>query len=92
MGPGDSKLSRHAPPFYCSKKEDLELLDSDPGKARANAYDLVLNGNEIGGGSIRINDAMLQEKIFDLWDSPKTNRNSLVLANAQYGAHPTVVH
>lgn len=53
-------------PFTSPKLEDIELLDSDPGKVRANAYDLVINGVEIGGGSIRIHDKMLQNKMFKL--------------------------
>ena len=78
-------------PFTAPKIEDLELLDSDPGKARANAYDLVLNGNEIGGGSIRINDAMLQEKMFALLGFTKKQAQEQFgfLINAlQYGAPP----
>lgn len=53
-------------PFTSPKLEDIELLDSDPGKVRANAYDLVINGVEIGGGSIRIHDKILQNKMFKL--------------------------
>lgn len=53
-------------PFTCPMDEDLELLESNPGKARAKAYDIVLNGEELGGGSIRIHDTNLQQKIFNL--------------------------
>lgn len=52
-------------PFTSPKTEDLEKLKSNPGEVRANAYDLVLNGNEIGGGSIRIHDKETQSKMFD---------------------------
>ena len=53
-------------PFTSPKKEDLGLLKSFPEKVRANAYDLVINGNEIGGGSIRIHDSKLQKEMFNL--------------------------
>lgn len=51
-------------PFTSPMEEDLEFLESDPGRVRAKAYDIVLNGEEIGGGSIRIHDTKLQEKMF----------------------------
>src|SRR5262249_3510160 len=51
-------------PFTSPRDEDVERLESDPGAVRAKAYDLVLNGSEIGGGSIRIHDAALQARVF----------------------------
>lgn len=51
-------------PFTMPMEEDLEFLESDPGRVRAKAYDIVLNGEEIGGGSIRIHDTKLQERMF----------------------------
>jgi aspartyl-tRNA synthetase len=51
-------------PFTSPKPEDMKLLDSDPGKVRANAYDMVINGTEVGGGSIRIHDRATQQLMF----------------------------
>ncbi|NJN40951.1 MAG: aspartate--tRNA ligase [Flammeovirgaceae bacterium] len=51
-------------PFTSPKKEDIKLLDSDPAKVRANAYDMVINGTEVGGGSIRIHDRATQQLMF----------------------------
>jgi aspartyl-tRNA synthetase len=52
--------------FTAPRPEDVSLLDTDPGKARGQQYDMVLNDNEVGGGSIRIHDRALQEKVFAL--------------------------
>ena len=78
-------------PFTSPKTEDIHLLESDPGKARANAYDMVLNGNEIGGGSIRIFDRDLQSRMFDLLGFSKEEAEVQFgfLMNAfKYGAPP----
>ncbi|HBC96901.1 MAG TPA: Asp-tRNA(Asn)/Glu-tRNA(Gln) amidotransferase GatCAB subunit C, partial [Clostridium sp.] len=53
-------------PFTMPMDEDIKYLDSDPGRVRAKAYDIVLNGEELGGGSIRIHDTKLQEKMFQV--------------------------
>jgi aspartyl-tRNA synthetase len=78
-------------PFTSPVPEDLPLLDSDPGKARARAYDLVLNGTEIGGGSIRIHDSALQARIFKLLsisDQEARNRFGFFLDALQHGTPP----
>ena len=78
-------------PFTSPKTEDLELIHSEPGKVRANAYDLVLNGNEIGGGSVRIFDKDLQSRMFDLLGFTKEEADAQFgfLMNAfKYGAPP----
>ncbi len=66
-------------PFTSPKKEDYDLLETEPGKVRANAYDIVINGVEIGGGSIRIFDSALQAKMFDCLGFTKEE------AEAQFG-------
>ena len=78
-------------PFTSPKPEDFHLLETDPGQARANAYDLILNGNEIGGGSVRIFDKDLQARMFNLLGFTKEDAESQFgfLMNAfQYGAPP----
>ncbi|MDX2494073.1 MAG: aspartate--tRNA ligase [Desulfuromusa sp.] len=65
----DGEQRRHVAvhhPFTAPLEEDMALLDTEPGKARAQAYDLVLNGSEIGGGSIRIHDQAVQSRMFEL--------------------------
>jgi len=78
-------------PFTSPKSEDYPLIKTDPGKVRANAYDMVINGVELGGGSIRIHDKELQEKMFDLLGFTAEDANSQFgfLMNAfEYGAPP----
>ena len=53
-------------PFTMPMEEDLQYIDSEPGRVRAKAYDIVLNGNEIGGGSVRIFQNDVQEKMFEV--------------------------
>ncbi len=78
-------------PFTSPKTEDIELLDKEPGKVKARAYDLVLNGTEIAGGSIRIHNAELQAKMFKTLNiSPEEAKMKFgFLMNAfKYGAPP----
>ena len=78
-------------PFTSPLEDDIELLDKDPASVRANAYDLVVNGVEIGGGSIRIYKRELQEKMFNaLGFSEKEAKEQFgFLLNAfQYGTPP----
>jgi aspartyl-tRNA synthetase len=78
-------------PFTSPKPEDIELINTNPGAVRANAYDMVLNGNEIGGGSIRIHDKDLQSRMFTLLGfSPEQAEDQFgFLMNAfQFGAPP----
>ena len=78
-------------PFTSPKPEDIELLNTNPGEVRANAYDLVINGVEIGGGSIRIHNDELQQKMFSILGfTPEEAENQFgFLMNAfKYGAPP----
>ncbi len=78
-------------PFTAPKPDQMELLATDPGAVNANAYDLVLNGNEIGGGSIRIHDAAVQETMFDLLGFTKEEAQAqfgFLMEAFQYGAPP----
>ena len=78
-------------PFTSPKPEDMKLIETDPRKVRANAYDMVLNGNEIGGGSIRIHDKDLQSRMFTLlgFSTEQAEDQFGFLMNAfQFGAPP----
>ena len=78
-------------PFTSPKEEDIPLLDSEPWKVKANAYDIVLNGVELGGGSIRIHDQGLQKKMFQvlgLDDADIQNKFGFLLEAFKYGVPP----
>ncbi|WP_296700910.1 aspartate--tRNA ligase [Algoriphagus sp.] len=78
-------------PFTSPKSEDIALLDSDPGAVRANAYDLVINGVEIGGGSIRIHDRATQQLMFKhlgFTDEEAQNQFGFLMEAFEYGAPP----
>ena len=78
-------------PFTMPMEEDLQYLDSDPGRVRAKAYDIVLNGNEIGGGSIRIHQEHIQEKMFEVLGFTKEQaheRFGFLLDAFKYGVPP----
>jgi aspartyl-tRNA synthetase len=78
-------------PFTSPKSEDIDLFDNEPGKMRANAYDFVINGVEIGGGSIRIFDAELQQKMFKalgISEEEAEEKFGFLLSAFKYGAPP----
>ncbi len=78
-------------PFTSPKPEDIKLLETDPGKVRANAYDMVLNGNEIGGGSIRIHDKATQQLMFKylgFTEEDAKNQFGFLMDAFQFGAPP----
>jgi len=78
-------------PFTSPKPEDFNLIDKEPGKVRANAYDLAMNGVELGGGSIRIHDRELQSRMFDLLGFTKEEAEAqfgFLMSAFEYGAPP----
>ena len=78
-------------PFTSPMDEDLQYLDSDPGRVRAKAYDIVLNGTELGGGSIRIHDGQIQSKMFEvlgLGEEEAQEKFGYLLDAFKYGVPP----
>jgi aspartyl-tRNA synthetase len=78
-------------PFTAPRPQDFELLKTDPGKCRAQAYDLVINGSEAGGGTIRIHDQAAQSQVFDLLGIDREHareRFGFLLDALQFGAPP----
>ena len=78
-------------PFTSPRLEDVPLLDTDPGKVRARAYDIILNGVELGGGSIRIHDSNLQKKMFEvlgLSEETVKSKFGFLLEAFRYGTPP----
>jgi aspartyl-tRNA synthetase len=88
---GTKRLVSVNHPFTAPRDEDIPLLDTDPGKVRAKAYDVVLNGMEAGGGSLRIHDSALQAKIFgllSLTEEETRDRFGFFIEALQYGTPP----
>jgi aspartyl-tRNA synthetase len=78
-------------PFTACRPQDLELLKTDPGRCRAQAYDLVINGSEAGGGTVRIHDQEMQQQVFELLGIDRTQareRFGFLLDALQFGAPP----
>ena len=78
-------------PFTMPMEEDLDMIDTEPGKVRAKAYDIVLNGTEIGGGSVRIHQNDIQEKMFECLGISKEQAQEkfgFLLEAFKYGVPP----
>ncbi len=89
--PDDKRWYAMHHPFTSPKPEDVHLLDTDPGKVRANAYDMVINGVELGGGSVRIHDKTLQKKMFNILgfsDEEAEMKFSFLMNAFEFGAPP----
>ncbi len=89
-GAGESQLAPSHHMFTAPKEEDIPLLDSDPAKVRSYQHDLVLNGLEVGGGSIRIHQPEVQEKVFDIigFDKDQKKQFRHLLTAFTYGVPP----
>src|SRR3989339_2087189 len=89
-GSGNSKWAPSHHMFTRPKEEDLPLLDTEPGKVRSYQHDLVLNGLEVGGGSLRIHDPVIQEKIWDLigFSQEQKKQFAHLIEAFQYGVPP----
>jgi aspartyl-tRNA synthetase len=89
-GAGKSKLAPSHHMFTAPHPEDVALLDKEPGKVRGMQHDLVLNGVEVGGGSIRIHDSKLQQKIFELIGFSEKQKSQFqhLLEAFKYGVPP----
>ena len=89
--PGESRWDSLHHPFTSPLDSDIDLLESDPGKCRAKAYDLILNGTELGGGSVRIHQRDVQNKVFQmlgLSDEEIQNKFGFMLEAFEFGAPP----
>ncbi len=89
--PEENRYAAMHHPFTSPRDQDLPFLDTDPGKARAKAYDLVINGYEAGGGTIRIHDNLIQQKVFQLLGLDEVSaeeRFGFLLDALKYGAPP----
>ena len=85
-------MGRDAPPFTAPRTQDLPLLASDPQRIRAQAYDLVINGSEAGGGTIRIHDSEIQKQVFRLLgmdEAAAEERFGFLLEALRHGHRPT---
>jgi len=87
----EKRLDPNHHPFTSPRDEDVSLLEKEPAKAKARAYDLVLNGTEVGGGSVRIHQEAVQKKIFEalkISDAEAEEKFGFLLRALRFGAPP----